>query len=297
MKVSVIVPNYNHARYLKQRIDSILNQTYQDFELIILDDCSADDSRTMIDEYISRFPNIVCYYNNSNSGSPFKQWDLGVTKSKGKYIWIAESDDFAELNFLEKTTKILDHYPSAGLVHCNSKAIDEQKKTEYLLKLKTRFRRRKWMHNYFNHGKDEISDCLFLNNMINNVSGVLFRKDKYMEAGCADYSMKYCGDWFLYIRILLISDVAYIAEPLSTYRLHSDSTFHHYFRKNTYCYEIFKIYTFILGKIHLSAGKKILMTKNIFAIISRRIIYGVILKKRKVKLISTLPSDPSSTAI
>jgi glycosyltransferase involved in cell wall biosynthesis len=107
MRVSVIVPNYNHAEYLKQRIDSILNQTYRDFELIILDDGSTDNSREIIDDYVSRFPFIISRFNEVNSGSPFIQWDSGVNKAEGELIWIAESDDFAETTFLEKTTSVM----------------------------------------------------------------------------------------------------------------------------------------------------------------------------------------------
>jgi len=100
-KVSVIIPNFNHAAYLKQRIDSVLNQTYQNFELIILDDCSTDNSKEIIEQYRNdtRVSNIV--YNTENSGSTFKQWDKGINLSSGDYIWIAESDDWCELNFLQ----------------------------------------------------------------------------------------------------------------------------------------------------------------------------------------------------
>ena len=96
MKVSVIIPNYNHAKFLKQRIDTVINQTYRDFEIIIIDDCSTDNSREIIEEYASRYHFISGYFNTSNSGSPFTQWDSGVNKAKGEFIWIAESDDFAE---------------------------------------------------------------------------------------------------------------------------------------------------------------------------------------------------------
>jgi len=90
MTVSVIVPNYNHAEFLKQRIESILNQTYTDFELIMLDDFSTDNSSEIIDDFTARFLNIRSYYNKDNSGSPFAQWDLGVNLAKGEFIWIAE---------------------------------------------------------------------------------------------------------------------------------------------------------------------------------------------------------------
>ncbi len=75
--VSVIVPNYNHARFLRQRIDTILAQTFQDFELILLDDCSTDESRTILREYTSD-KRVRLEFNEVNSGSPFKQWKKGL---------------------------------------------------------------------------------------------------------------------------------------------------------------------------------------------------------------------------
>src|ERR1700742_1367615 len=100
-KVSVIVPNYNHSRYLNQRIDSVLSQTYQDFELIILDDCSTDDSRKIIKQYQEHPKVSHIVFNETNSGTTFKQWKKGIELAKGKYIWIAESDDWCEPNLLE----------------------------------------------------------------------------------------------------------------------------------------------------------------------------------------------------
>ena len=69
--VSVVVPNYNHAQYVRQRIDSILKQTLQDFELILLDDCSTDCSRAVISEY-AKDPRVTIEFNEVNSGSTFK---------------------------------------------------------------------------------------------------------------------------------------------------------------------------------------------------------------------------------
>jgi glycosyltransferase involved in cell wall biosynthesis len=273
MKVSVIIPNYNHSQYLKQRIESILNQTFSDFELIILDDCSTDKSNEIIDDYTSRFQNITSYYNNINSGSPFIQWDSGVNKAKGEFIWIAESDDFSSPSFLEKTTAILEKDQNLGLVYCDSKVFDEQKRIEYFVsEKKTYLSRSKWKNNYYNTGKKEISESLYLVNTINNVSSVLFRKSKYLEAGFAGRSMKYCGDWFLYISILLISDIAYIVEPLNNFRLHSKSTFHCYFNNNTYLKEVVKVYSHVKENLSLSPWKKILMATYLLKITFRRII-------------------------
>ena len=277
MTVSVIVPNYNHAKYLKQRIDSILNQTYQDFELIILDDCSTDDSRTIINEYVSRVQNISSHYNSSNSGSAFKQWDHGVKKSKGEFIWIAESDDFAEPGFLEKALVILNKNKNIGLVYCNSKVIDEQKESEYLTSdLKKKLHKSKWSNDYINIGLNEMSEYLYIRNTINNVSGVLFRKSKYVEAGFADLSMKYCGDWFLYIRMMLISDIAYLSSPLNAFRLHSNSSSNEYFTKGTYLLEVLRVYLYVDSKISLTLKKRFAMGRILLEIIARNIIHGQI---------------------
>jgi glycosyltransferase involved in cell wall biosynthesis len=98
-KVSVILPNYNHANHLTSRIDSILNQSFTDFEIIFLDDASKDDSLTIIEAYTdSRITHIV--KNTQNSGSTFLQWEKGLKLATGQYIWIAESDDVASPDFL-----------------------------------------------------------------------------------------------------------------------------------------------------------------------------------------------------
>ena len=95
-KVTVIIPNYNHAKFLPRRIESVLNQTFQDFEVVFLDDSSTDNSLEIFNNY-STDKRIRLIQNNVNSGSPFKQWIKGLRESKGEYIWIAESDDFADV--------------------------------------------------------------------------------------------------------------------------------------------------------------------------------------------------------
>ena len=87
-KVSVIIPNYCYAAYLEQRIDSVLSQTYQDLEVIILDDNSPDDglSRMVIEKYRENPHVSHIVYNDENSGSTFKQWDKGISLAEGEYM-------------------------------------------------------------------------------------------------------------------------------------------------------------------------------------------------------------------
>ena len=100
--VSVIIPNYNHAQYLEKRIDTVLNQTYQNIEVIILDDKSTDNSLEVIEQYRNHPKVAQIVVNEQNTGSPFKQWDMGINLANGELIWIAESDDYNELIFLEE---------------------------------------------------------------------------------------------------------------------------------------------------------------------------------------------------
>ena len=122
-KVSVIVPNYNHALYLRQRLDSIINQTFQDFEVIVLDDASTDNSREIIQTY-AHYPAFRFLFNETRNGSAFKQWQKGLESARGEYIWFAESDDCASPYFLSKLLPILENDKSLGLVYCQSYLVD-----------------------------------------------------------------------------------------------------------------------------------------------------------------------------
>src|ERR1700722_12237889 len=122
-QVSVIVPNYNHARFLQKRIESVLRQTFQDFDLILLDDSSTDDSRSILSSY-ARDPRVTIEFNEANSGSTFRQWNKGVRLARGKYVWIAESDDYADERLLERLVAVLDAEPEVVFVNCRSWRVD-----------------------------------------------------------------------------------------------------------------------------------------------------------------------------
>ena len=97
--VSIIVPNYNHARFLPERLNSIFNQTFQDYEVILLDDASTDNSVEILNRYAAN-PKVSHFIvNQENSGSPFKQWKRGIDLARGEFVWIAESDDYSNTTF------------------------------------------------------------------------------------------------------------------------------------------------------------------------------------------------------
>ncbi len=222
-KVSVIVPNYNHSRYLTWRIDSVLNQSYRDFELIILDDCSTDSSREVIERY-RNLTNVRFHPNSRNSGSVFAQWEKGIQLSIGDYIWIAESDDWAADSFLEKTVRVLDECPNVGVVYTQSWLADTQFKvtgdaicwTEDLdLTL--------WKTDFSMAGAEFIRRFLLRKNAIPNASAVVMRRTSLEKALPIEKNFKLCGDWHHWIRILATTDVAYLSERLNFWRLDSSN--------------------------------------------------------------------------
>ncbi|TKB98623.1 glycosyltransferase family 2 protein [Pedobacter cryophilus] len=223
-KISVIVPNFNHSSFLNKRIESILAQTYQDFELIILDDCSTDNSSLIIEKY-KRHPKVnQIVYNKVNGGSPFKQWAKGILLAKGEYIWIAESDDFAENTFLEICLKMLEANNNLGFVYTDSNIITEQKKTgSFKIKKAEKYHSDKWDNAYQINGIEELKHSLIKTCTINNVSAVLFRKKAIENVIAKTYDYKYAGDWLCYMLICTKHSIAYIPDALNNYRSHSNN--------------------------------------------------------------------------
>lgn len=222
-KVSVIVPNYNHAPYLKERIDSILAQTFQDFELILMDDKSSDNSRQVLEEYRS-LPNVKIVFNEENSGSSFKQWNKGVRLASGEYIWIAESDDAADPMFLATLVPVLDNNPDVALVYAQSHEINSKGDI-----IGTWLNHTKdldpamWTSDFIIEGNEMIRKYMLHRNCIPNASAVLFRRGKMEAIGMADETFKLNGDWLFWIKLMENSKVAFVAKNLNYFRTHGSS--------------------------------------------------------------------------
>lgn len=223
-KVSVIVPNYNHSRFLSRRIDSVLKQTFQDFELILLDDCSTDDSRSILLKYAAD-PRVRIEFNEVNSGSPFKQWNKGVGLAGGEYVWIAESDDYAAERFLEKLSARLDAEPRSAFAYCRSVRVSHDDQLEGFVDplVSVGSEGHRWTVDYCADGLEECRKYMVRCNTVPNASAVVFRKDLYKRVGGADESLCLCGDWKLWAAMALTGKVDYLAEPLNYYRFHDAS--------------------------------------------------------------------------
>ena len=229
-RISVIIPNYNYKKYLKERIDSILLQTYPIYEIIILDDCSTDDSVSLIKEIISKNKdfNIKLIKNKENSGSVFNQWKKGFENATGDYVWIAEADDSCHPKFLETVIKPFDD-DDVVISYCESMRIDGN---NLILNKECRdwvsvASNTKWNNSYINSGEKEIKETLSILNTILNVSAVVFKNDdskKIINILEKAKQFKMSGDWFTYYSILKDGKIAYTSKSLNYFRRHGRST-------------------------------------------------------------------------
>ena len=216
--VSVIVPNYNYARYLEERLESILTQRFQDFELILLDDCSTDESRSILERYASH-PKVSHYLpNEQNSGSPFAQWERGLELARGRYVWIAESDDSCTPELLERLVAALEARPDAVLAYCGSLQVDEY--GERLPRDYDRWQEDQQLYTY--SPSYYLRHRLSRENSIYNASMVVFRREAWLRLEDKAYlGMRSCGDWLFWIKLVEQGVVLELRSKLNRFRQHT----------------------------------------------------------------------------
>lgn len=220
-KVSIIIPSYNHGRFLEKRIQSILEQSFQDFEVIILDDASTDNSREIIEKYRSHPKFVHVEFNEKNTGSPFAQWRKGLLIARNEYIWIAESDDYADPALLATLVALLEAHPRSGLASCYSVLVDDNGQTigttlgwwkpEFIAE---------WGREFVVPGKEF---CAYMMGGPPNASAVLFRRKLCLQVGGADPSYRHAGDQLMWAKMLLASDFAHTSSLLNYFRKYSGS--------------------------------------------------------------------------
>jgi glycosyltransferase involved in cell wall biosynthesis len=235
LSVSAAVPNYNYARHLPRRLDSVFQQWTPLREMILLDDASTDDSLAVAQETAEAAKrDLRLIVNEKNSGSVFRQWRRAAEAATSEYLWIAEADDDSDPRFLTRLLAAMEARPDAVMAFCDSTAIDaagavlsDSYKSYYnrvapgLLSVDGDF-----------DGHEFLRRCMAERNIILNVSGVLWRRQALLAAldRCGEALVKYrmAGDWLLYADILSQpgARICYVAEPLNRHRRHSDSVTH-----------------------------------------------------------------------
>lgn len=215
MFVSVIVPNFNHKRFLPQRLDSIFNQSFKNFEVILLDDCSTDGSWEYLQLFLQHPKVSLCLRNDKNSGSPFIQWVKGIENSKGDLIWIAESDDFSDLSFLETCVPYFDDH-DVSLVFSSSVYVDKDSQNidgPITTVFKGKFK-----------GDEFVNSYMYLNNSILNASSVVFRKNLVKSSTLLDITgFRLSGDYLFWVELIKGNSLIALDHKLNFFRWHDTS--------------------------------------------------------------------------
>ncbi|HOS82944.1 MAG TPA: glycosyltransferase [Methanolinea sp.] len=202
--VSIIIPTYNRASFLIRAIESIFDQTYKNYEIIIIDDGSTDSTKDIMSKYL----NNVNYIRILHSGIPAIARNIGIKHSKGEYIAFLDSDDYWCKDKLKKQLKLFNKNKNLGLVCSNAYKINENSKNIYFPKKRDNI-------------KKSIFDLIEDNFVI--TSSCIIRKNILQSSGlfCEQNYLKGIEDYDLWLRIGLISEINYIEEPLCYYTIHN----------------------------------------------------------------------------
>lgn len=246
--VSVIIPNYCHARFLDKRISSVLNQTYPNFEVIILDDKSSDNSSDIIEQYRNHPKVSSIIYNSQNSGSTFIQWNKGFNLAKGELIWLAESDDFCEPTFLENLVKEFINDKECVLAFCKSIRVDENDK--YLDKIDN------IPANLHINGLQFIKKYLIYYNIIANASSALFKKDIALAVDKQYMTYKGAGDRLFWIEVSEKGNVAMVNSFLNYNRKHTSNVTKQRYSDGTNDIENKRIFDYVLTHFRLNKKER-----------------------------------------
>ena len=206
-KVSILLTSYNHVDYVGESIESILNQTYKDYELYIIDDCSKDNSWDVINKYKDK--RIIKIRNKCNKGSALTP-EL-VKKFKGEYIAIAHCDDYWKEEKLEKQVEYLDNNKNIGACFTHVKLVDEKDNeitadnyVEFNVENRTRF---EWLNHFFYKG-----NCLCH-------PSILIRKDVQLNDNLFIYGMGACPDFYRWVKLCIKHDIYIYPEKLTCFRI------------------------------------------------------------------------------
>lgn len=254
--VSVVIPNYNYEKYIARRIDSVVKQTYPIYELIVLDDCSTDNSVEAIEKKLAevreKHPEVEISFvkNKINSGKAISQWKKGFELAKGDYVWIAEADDSCSKRFLEEAMKGFDD-PEVVLSYTESMLINGAG-----IMIAPNFRwsrdREKTGHykkSYIKDGFREVEEIMAIRCTIPNVSAVVFkREDRIMEYLDEAEKFTQVGDWYFYVRILDKGRISYNKKALNRFRIHGGSATN---REQNHFDEVVEMHKFIAIKRNL----------------------------------------------
>ena len=200
-EVSVIIPSYNAARYLADAVDSVLNQSFRDLEVLIIDDGSTDDTESVA----RRYGTLVRYIRQENSGVAVAR-NRGIEATGGRYVAFLDADDTWLPLKLESQLKALVANPGYGACYSAFTVVSSDLAPLYVSRDKRQ--------------AGTLEDLLLRGNVIGSICTVLCERSLFETAGGFDPSLSQCADWDMWVRLAAITEFLYLDFPLATYRQH-----------------------------------------------------------------------------
>ncbi len=219
MKISIITASYNYANYIEETINSVLKQTYNNWELIIVDDGSTDNSIDIIKKYCEKDKRIKLFTHVNNANKGLKETLLlGLSKADGQWIAFLESDDMLNENYLAKKLEFIQKFPEIGLIFNDVELIGDEKKVYINTPI-------------FNDNHKFLIKKQFPCNMFRDFNvcnriltfSTLMLKKEVVKPEYFETPVDKLLDWWLYIHIAYDTQIYYIPEKLTIWRLHRDS--------------------------------------------------------------------------
>jgi glycosyltransferase involved in cell wall biosynthesis len=209
--VSFVVPCYNLGHLLPECVASILAQTYNDFEVLIMDDCSPDNTNDVARSFGD--PRVRHIRNDNNIGH-LRNYNKGIELSRGKYIWLISADDRLRRSYaLERYVQLMEAHPQVGYVFCPGVGLQDGAETGILT-------------DYYYGSSDRVFEGReFISTVLRKGGGllspsVMVRRDCYQHISMFPLDMPHQGDMYLWFVWALDYDVAYLSEPMVNYRSH-----------------------------------------------------------------------------
>ena len=215
-KVSVCVPVYNNADTIVETLECVLNQTYKDIELIVVDDNSSDDSLKVIKEFEKKTKDdrLRIFHNDNNLGMA-GNWNYCLSLCKGEYLRLLCGDDLIDGDLIRREVEILDANPKIQMVSSDTRFIglDGELGGQY----------KRYHKSGVTEGIDAVRFSFFTRDYLGAPLANLFRRSAYEKVGGFDYDFSYIIDYDFFVAIALLGKIYIIHEPLNYFRLRPTS--------------------------------------------------------------------------
>lgn len=262
--VSVVFTSYNHDRFVRKALESILNQTYENIEVIVVDDLSTDTSRNILLEY-AHHPKVKLLLRDTNSGSYVKASNFGASFATGSLLLFAQCDDYADPTQIDKLVRALERHPNVGVAFSRSNLVDEH---DNILSDDFAGREKAFREQCKNDTvipKSDMIRYLSYSCVLPNLSAAIIRKELYHAVGGLSQEHLVLSDWGFWLDLATKADFYYLTEPLNFFRQHG-RTIRSSVKIKTQILELYATFYDFLKRNNLSAAERFQLRKGAGAV-------------------------------